>query len=239
MQAPKGLRLCALVVLVACTVLTPQSHAEHLTITSVPAGAMIEIDGAAIGVTPHTIDYPSSYFHKPHTVFSSRLEHALILKIHKEGYTSQQIPLTDGPLQWISVTGRRHGSYFLLKGGHFTFQLEQVSEANAKAPASPPGGHSGAGGEQSGALMKASLEATHTVASTVSFSSEPNGADIYIDGKFVGQTPATISVQPGSHVVLVKAMGRKNWQRDLEVMRDSQVALRPVLELQASSAAQP
>ncbi len=77
--------------------------------------------------------------------------------------------------------------------------------------------------------MKASLEAAHTAASTVSFSSEPNGADIYIDGKFVGQTPATISVQPGSHVVVVKATGRKNWQRDLEVLKDSQVALRPCL----------
>jgi hypothetical protein len=125
----------------------------------------------------------------------------------------------------------------LLKGGHFTFQLEQVSEANAKTPVAPPGGHAraGASSEQSGAMMKASLEAADTAASTVSFSSEPNGADIYIDGKFVGQTPATISVQPGSHVVVVKATGRKNWQRDLEVLRDSQVALRPVLELQASS----
>ena len=32
---------------------------------------------------------------------------------------------------------------------------------------------------------------------------------------------------------------RKNWQRDLEVSKDSQVALRPVLELQPSSSAQP
>jgi len=241
MQVVRHPCLCALILLAAFTALAPPTLAEHLTITSVPTGATIEIDGAAIGVTPYTIDYPSSYFHKPHTVFSSRLEHALILKIHKDGYTSQQITLTDGPLQWISMTGRRHGSYFLLKGGHFTFQLEQVSEANAKTPVAPPGGHSGAGAssEQSGALMKASLEAAHTVASTVSFSSEPNGADIYIDGKFVGQTPATISVQPGPHVVLVKATGRKNWERDLEVLKDSQVALRPVLELQASSRAQP
>jgi len=240
MQAPRRLRLCALIVIAAGTVFAPQSHAEHLTITSVPAGATIEIDGAAIGVTPYTIDYPSSYFHKPHTVFSSRLEHALILKVHKEGYTPQQITLTDGPLQWISVTGRRHGNYFLLKGDHFVFQLEQLSEASAKTPA-PPAARSGAGvsSEQSAALMKASLEAAHSAASTVSFSSEPNGADIYIDGKFVGQTPATISVQPGSHVVLVKLMGRKNWQRDLEVLNDSQVALRPVLEPQPSSSAQP
>jgi len=154
MRAPGRLRLCALIVLVVGTVLAPRSHAEHLTITSVPACAAFEIDGAAIGVTPYTVDYPSSYFHKPHTVFSSRLEHALILKIHKERCAPQQITLTDGPLQWTSETGRRHGS--------------------------------GASSEPSGALMKASLEAAHTATSTVSFSSQPNGAEIYIDGKFVG-----------------------------------------------------
>lgn len=154
MRAPGRLRLCALIVLVVGTVLAPRSHAEHLTITSVPACVAIEIDGAAIGVTPYTVDYPCSYFHKPHTVFSSRLEHALILKIHKEGCAPEQITLTDGPLQWTSETGRRHGS--------------------------------GASSEPSGALMKASLEAAHTATSTVSFSSQPNGAEIYIDGKFVG-----------------------------------------------------
>jgi hypothetical protein len=238
MRAHRRFCLSAFILFFAGTLLAPQSRAEHVTITSVPPGATIEIDGAAIGVTPYTIDYPSSYFHKPHTVFSSRLEHALILKIHKEGYTPQQVTLTDGPLQWISVTGRRHGNYFLLKGDHFTFQLEQVSEASAKTPTPTPGGHGGANGEQPGGLMKASLEGAHTAASTVSFSSEPSGADIYVDGKFVGQTPATISMQTGAHVVLVKAAGRKNWQRDLDVLKDSQVALHPLLELQPSSSAQ-
>ena len=92
MQAPRRLCLCALIVLVAGTVLAPRSLAEHLTITSMPAGATIEIDGAAIGVTPYTIDYPSSYFHKPHSVFSSRLEHALILKIHRTGTHRSKSP---------------------------------------------------------------------------------------------------------------------------------------------------
>jgi hypothetical protein len=87
--------------------------------------------------------------------------------------------------------------------------------------------------------MTASLDAGRAAASTVSFNSEPGGADIFIDGNFVGQTPATISIQPGSHVVLVKAAGRKNWQRDLDVLKDSQVALHPVLEVQSPSSAQP
>jgi hypothetical protein len=152
------------------------------------------------------------------------------------GDTPQQITLTDGPLQWISVTGRWHGNYFLLKSDHFTFQLEQVSEASAKTPTPMPGGHGGTNSEQPGGLMKASLEGAHAARSTVSFNSEPNGAEIYVAGKFVGQTPAVISMQPGAHVVLVKASGRKNWQRDLDVLKDSQVALHPVLELQPPSA---
>lgn len=232
MQAPKRPCLCALMLLAAIAAIAPRTHAESLTITSTPPGATIEIDGAAIGVTPYTIDYPSSYFHKPHTVFSSRLEHAVILKIHKEGYTSQQITLTDGPLQWISVTGRRHGNYFLLKGDHFDFRLEQVSEASAKTPMPTPGGNSGASSERSGPLMKASLDAAHAASSTVTFTSDPSGAEIYIDGKFVGQTPSTISMYPGPHAVVVKAAGRKNWQRDLDVLKDSQVALHPVLDVQ-------
>jgi hypothetical protein len=67
----------------------PQARAERLAVRSVPPGAAIEPDGAPVGVTPYTIDYPSSYFHKPHTVFSSRLEHAVILRIRLEGYTTQ------------------------------------------------------------------------------------------------------------------------------------------------------
>ena len=232
MQAPWRRCRFALILLAAIATIAPRTDAESLTITSTPTGATIEIDGAAIGVTPYTIDYPSSYFRKPHTVFSSRLEHALILKIHKEGYTSQQIILTDGPLQWISVTGRRHGNYFLLKGDHFDFRLEQVSEANAKTPMPTPGGNRGASSERSGPLMKASLDAAQAAASTVTFTSDPSGAEIYVDGKFVGQTPSTISMQPGPHAVLVKAAGRKNWQRDLDVLKDSQVALHPVLDVQ-------
>ena len=91
MQAPRRPCLFALVLLAAIAAIASRTNAESLTITSIPPGATIEIDGAAIGVTPYTIDYPSSYFHKPHTVFSSRLEHAVILKIHKATRRSRSL----------------------------------------------------------------------------------------------------------------------------------------------------
>lgn len=220
-----------LVAVAAVVTLPSQTRAERLTITSVPPGATIEIDGAPVGVTPYTLDYPSSYFHKPHTVFSSRLEHALILRIHLQGYMTQQVTLTEGPLQWISVTGKNHGKYFLLKADHFDFRLEQISEAKSTAPEpTVPGGNGG--GERNRGVVKASLDSPRADASTVAFTSDPSGAEIYIDGKFMGQTPSTITMLPGSHVIVLKAAGRKNWQRDLDVLKNSQVALNPILEAQ-------
>ena len=69
---------------------------------------------------------------------------------------------------------------------------------------------------------------------TVTISSDAVTLEIFVDGKFVGQSPSVFSLATGVHQVLIKASGRKDWQRDLEVLKDSQVALRPVLELQPS-----
>jgi hypothetical protein len=230
MQAPGSAYFGLLVALVALTFVAPPARGGSLTITSTPPGATIEIDGAAIGTTPYRIDYPSSYFHKPHTVFASRLEHALTLRIYKEGYSPQQLKLTEGPLQWMSLTGRHEGNYFLLKADHFDFKLEAVSEARGGTTA--PNKKAEPIAEPASGLVTTSLDAHRAESSTVAFTSDPIGAEIYIDGKFVGQAPSTISMPAGSHVVVVKAPGRRNWERDLEVLKDSQVALHPVLEMQ-------
>jgi hypothetical protein len=59
--------------------------------------------------------------------------------------------------------------------------------------------------------------------------SDPLGAEIWVDGKFVGQTPSTIPLPVGSHRVEVKAAGVQIWSRDLDVLKDSQITLHPVL----------
>jgi S1-C subfamily serine protease len=74
---------------------------------------------------------------------------------------------------------------------------------------------------------------------TVTISSDAVTLEIFVDGKFVGQSPSVFSLPTGVHQVLIKASGRKDWERELDVLRDSQVALHPVLELQTSSSAQP
>src|SRR5438128_2235797 len=47
--------------------------------------------------------------------------------------------------------------------------------------------------------------------------STPPGADIEIDGKFVGNTPSSISVAPGDHKISIKKSGFTEWTRKMLV----------------------
>jgi hypothetical protein len=47
--------------------------------------------------------------------------------------------------------------------------------------------------------------------------STPPGADIEIDGAFVGNTPSSVSIAPGSHQVEVKKNGFSGWMKALNV----------------------
>ena len=51
----------------------------------------------------------------------------------------------------------------------------------------------------------------------VDFTSSPTGAEIQIDGKFVGNTPSTISVPTGDHVISIKKAGYKLWERKITI----------------------
>jgi len=230
--------------LAALAFATPVTCAESLKVTSTPPGASVEIDGVAVGTTPFHADYPGCYFHKPHAAFSARLEHAIVLRVSKDGYARQQMTLTEGPLDWIGLTGKKHGKYFVLRSDHFELNLEPVraSESAVKDPGIATGtsligpihprGTSAfvdAGGAKGASSSPGAVN--YGDSGTVVIVSEPAGAEIYVDAKFVGQTPATIPLLAGAHKILLKANGRKDWERELTVLQESQVALRAILEL--------
>jgi hypothetical protein len=226
MQPSRRPCLYASLALLTFLSLAPRTHAENLTITSTPPGASVEVNGSVIGTTPYTTEYPGGYFHKPHTVFSSRLEHSMIVKISLEGYVSQQVTLTEGPFEWIAVTGRHHGNYFLLKSDRFNIKLDAVSFGRS-GPVETTG-HDGPL-RPAAASFQAPDRAPDAGIGSVTIASDPPGAEIYVDGKFVGQTPSTIHLPSGIHRVEVKAQGKQGWGRDLDVLQDSQLTLHPVL----------
>ncbi|MFP5205019.1 MAG: PEGA domain-containing protein [Acidobacteriota bacterium] len=47
--------------------------------------------------------------------------------------------------------------------------------------------------------------------------STPPGADIEVDSGFVGNTPSTVTIPPGSHEIVVKKAGFADWSRKLNV----------------------
>lgn len=60
--------------------------------------------------------------------------------------------------------------------------------------------------------------------------STPPGADIDVDGRFVGSTPSEVQVTEGDHTVVVKKSGFKNWERNLKSSAGSSVSLNVELE---------
>ncbi len=116
----------------AAFVLAPRNFADSLNVTRARAGANVEIDGALFGTTSFHTDYLGGYFHKTHTAFGARLEHAMTLRVSKDGYAAQQITITDGPYEWLSVNGKRHENYFVLKSDHFDMKLAGGRRALAR-----------------------------------------------------------------------------------------------------------
>jgi hypothetical protein len=64
----------------------------------------------------------------------------------------------------------------------------------------------------------------------MSIVSDPDGAEIELDGSFVGDTPSDIEVLAGEHVVTVKKAGFTNWERQLKVRAGSGIMLKAELE---------
>jgi len=64
----------------------------------------------------------------------------------------------------------------------------------------------------------------------LSVASVPDGADIEVDGGFVGNTPSDVQVPEGKHTVAVKKSGFKDWERKLKVSAGSSVHLNAELE---------
>ncbi len=64
---------------------------------------------------------------------------------------------------------------------------------------------------------------------TISLTSNPDGADVSVDGAFVGSAPAVLKLAPGKHTISVVQAGYSAWAKDLTVMAGSSVELKATL----------
>jgi len=93
----------------------------------------------------------------------------------------------------------------------------RTSPANSPAPAPVPPVVSAPG------VLPESVEC--------SFSSTPSGAEINLDGRYVGNTPSEIVVNAGTHIVVFSMPGFAQWKRELTVAAGS-VAVNVMASLQ-------
>jgi hypothetical protein len=85
--------------------------------------------------------------------------------------------------------------------------------------------------EHSGQPQALAGAPTATVQSTtVMINSTPDGADVTVDGTFVGSTPSTLRLSPGDHGVSVEKSGFKPWQRKVNLIAGSSPTISATLE---------
>ena len=65
--------------------------------------------------------------------------------------------------------------------------------------------------------------------SKLSVVSEPPGAELYVDGSFVGSTPVALPLPAGRYKVSVQSKGYQTWRRDLQLLSGADVNLRTQL----------
>lgn len=148
--------------------------------------------------------------------------------------------------------------YYLDDKGKVRSQLYTLVAADAKGkPASPAAGATGVAPASSGGASAAPAEKAAPAQSTTeqapvqssgqaptatmtpsrqretvkcSFSSTPAGAEVTVDGRYVGSTPSVLGLTTGTHVVVVSMAGFTQWKRELTVEAGSELTVNAVLE---------
>jgi hypothetical protein len=92
-------------------------------------------------------------------------------------------------------------------------EVDTISRVQSPSTTMPAGVTAGGLGD---AVTNASNPARSTGEATAEISSHPLGADIEIDGNFVGSTPSSVGIVAGEHTLRVSKSGYKKWERTLK-----------------------
>ena len=110
------------------------------------------------------------------------------------------------------------------KGMQFNTYVDGDQEISPGVPARAAGGLSPA--------SEPAMPSTPQEPSTVVVKSTPDGADITVDGRYMGSTPSTLQLAPGEHVVKIDRSGYRQWERIMSVNSGGIVTVDAKLEAQ-------
>jgi hypothetical protein len=68
------------------------------------------------------------------------------------------------------------------------------------------------------------------ILSSVSIRSVPAGAEVTVDGRYLGDAPSTLRLPAGDHVLTVTAAGHKTWERRVHLTPGGDTNIAATLE---------
>ena len=71
---------------------------------------------------------------------------------------------------------------------------------------------------------------TEPLLSSINIKSSPDGAEITVDGKYMGSTPSTLRLSSGDHKITLEKSGFKLWKKTLTVSSGESATVSPSLE---------
>jgi PEGA domain/SmpA / OmlA family len=74
------------------------------------------------------------------------------------------------------------------------------------------------------------VEPAISSAAEVTVASQPEAAEIYLDGKLAGSTPSTLKLPAGDHRVTLRLAGYQDWEQTLHVLAESRITLQADLQ---------
>jgi hypothetical protein len=72
--------------------------------------------------------------------------------------------------------------------------------------------------------------AANDATGTIILSTNPDGAEVYLDTQFYGNSPATLKLKPGTHIIRVSMSGYKDWSKEISSEAGSTAQLTATLE---------
>jgi len=123
-------------------------------------------------------------------------------------------------------------SYTVIVAGQVPAASGARPSSTVVTPASSTGTAASSGGSSAASSVAPSAAPPEATRETVkcNFTSTPAGAEITLDGRYVGNTPSVVGVTTGTHVIVLFMPGFERWRRELTVPSGSDLSISATLQ---------
>jgi hypothetical protein len=153
----------------------------------------------------------------------------LLLQGHKDNYRAILTALEGSTGAPLSVSEKDRE---FVPGMPNVTSVHEDAAKSASAKGSVQAGSPEKPGPEAAAQLKTVAASDSATSATVIVKSNPDNAEVAVDGNFMGDTPASLKLAAGKHTVKVSHAGFRDWSREITVSAGSEMNLDPALEKQ-------